>query len=155
MSGYRTLHLDDIPTLRFDDPELPAWKPVRHHLGVEAFGTNAYVGEQPGDLVIERHDELDDAGEAEHEELYLVVGGAARFTVDGETFDVPAGGLVHLSDPALVREATAIEPQTVVFAVGAPRGEAFVPSAWEEKFLRQGQNGAGDAGAPPPAEEPS
>lgn len=152
MSGYRTLHLDDIPTVRFDEPDMPAWKPVRHHLGVEAFGTNAYVGEQPGDVVIERHDERRDDGAGEHEELYLVVGGAARFIVDGEAFDVPAGGLVHLSDPALVREATAIEPQTVVFAVGAPRGEAFVPSAWEAEFLNKGQDGAGGAGAPPAAE---
>lgn len=151
MSGYRTLHLDDIPTLRFDDPEIPAWKPVRRHLGVEAFGTNAFVGEAPGDLVIERHDELGPEGAGGHEELYLVVGGAARFTVDGETFDVPAGGIVHLADPALVREATAIEPQTVVFAVGAPPGEAFVPSEWEEEFFQKGQNGAGDASAPPAA----
>ena len=91
MAGYRTLHLDDIPTVRFaDDAALPNWKPVRHTLGIEAFGTNAYVGEQPGDVVIERHDELPDAGEQPHQELYLVLGGSARFTVDGETFEVPS-----------------------------------------------------------------
>ncbi len=140
MAGYRTLHLDDIPTVRFDqDPGLPDWKPVRRHLGVEAFGTNAYVGEEPGDVVIERHDELPEDGEPAHEELYLVLGGSARFTVDGETFDVPRGGIVFLSDPALVREAVAVEAQTVVFAVGAPTGAPFTPSDWEAEFLERGR----------------
>ena len=140
MAGYRTLHLDEIPTVRFgDDATLPDWKPVRHHLGVEAFGTNAYVGERPGDIVIERHDELSGDGEVAHQEMYLVVGGCARFTVDGETFDVPRGGIVFLSNPALVREAVAAEPQTVVFAVGAPPGQQFTPSAWEGRFLAAGK----------------
>ncbi len=64
--------------------------------------------------------------------------GAARFTVDGETFDVPKGGLVFLEDPALQRQAVALEAGTVVFAVGGPPGEAFVPSAWEDDFIRRG-----------------
>ena len=47
-SGYRTLHLDDIPTVRFDDDaDIPAWKPVRRELGISAFGTNAYVADAP------------------------------------------------------------------------------------------------------------
>ena len=54
--------------------------------------------------------------------------GAARFTVDGDDFDVPKGGIVFLEDPALQRQAVALEAGTVVFAVGAPPGEAFVPS---------------------------
>jgi hypothetical protein len=139
MSGYRTLRLEDVPTVRFpQDDALPDWKPVRHHLGVEAFGTNAFVAARAGDVVIERHDELPDApGAGGHEELYLVVGGAARFSVGEDVFDVPTGGMVHLEDPALVREAVALEPDTVVFAVGAARGEAFVPSAWEDEALRR------------------
>ena len=140
MTGYRTLHLDDIPTVRFDEgSNLPNWKPVRRTLGVEAFGTNAYVGEQPGDIVIERHDELPDGDELAHEELYLVVGGRARFTVGDESFEVPSGGIVFLSDPALVREAVALEPATVVFAVGAPVGAPFTPSEWEARFFAEGR----------------
>ena len=140
MTGYRTLHLDDIPTVRFDDEStIPSWKPVRRQLGIEAFGTNAYVGE-PGDTVIEPHDELpSDDESAGHEELYLVVGGCARFTVDGETFDVSSGGIVFLKDPALRREATAVEPSTVVFAVGAPPHAPFTPSEWEERFFARGR----------------
>ncbi len=138
-AGYRTLHLDDIATIRFpDDAKTPDWKPVRRELGVQAFGTNAYVAPNAGDLVIEPHDELPRAGEQSHQEIYLVLDGAARFTVDGESFDVPKGGIVFLEDPALHRQAVALEDQTVVFAVGGPAGEAFVPSAWEDEFYGKG-----------------
>lgn len=144
-SGYRTLHLDDIPTVRFDERDIPAWKPVRRELGISAFGTNAYVAENAGDVVVEPHDELDDAGEGDrgHQEIYLVLGGSARFTVDGEEFDVVKGGLVFLEDPALQRKAVALEPGTIVFAVGAAPGEVFVPSDWEDDFLRRGKRDAG------------
>ncbi len=145
-SGYRTMHLDEIPTVRFADGEdIPAWKPVRRELGVSAFGTNAYVADAAGDLVVEPHDELAPAGEADrgHQEIYLVLDGSARFTVDGEAFDVVKGGLVFLEDPALQRQAVALEAGTVVFAVGAPLGEVFVPSGWEDDFLRRGKRDAG------------
>jgi hypothetical protein len=139
-TGYRTLHLDDIATVRFPDAGVPSWKPVRRELGVRAFGTNAYVADAPGDVVVERHDELPDGqGDAGgHQEIYLVLDGAARFTVDGERFDVPKGGLVFVERPELEREAIALEPGTVVFAVGAPVGEPFTPSAWEDEFLDRG-----------------
>ena len=70
--GYRTAHLDEIPPVQEHGLEVDAaWKPVRHHLGISAFGTNAYVAAQPGDLVIEEHDAGD--GNA-HQELYVVLG---------------------------------------------------------------------------------
>jgi hypothetical protein len=144
-SGYRTLHLDDIRTVRFDEGDIPAWKPVRRDLGISAFGTNAYVAENAGDIVVEPHDELHDAGEGDRgqQEIYLVLDGSARFTVDGEEFDVVKGGLVFLENPALQRKAVALEPGTIVFAVGAAPGEVFVPSAWEDDFLRRGKRDAG------------
>jgi hypothetical protein len=137
--GYRVTHLDEIGTIRFPEEPFPAWKPLRRELGITAFGTNAYVGEQAGDLLIERHDELagdDDPGGSE--EIYVVVRGAARFTVDGTPTDVPHGGVVAVLDPALVREATALEAGTLVLAVGGRPGVAFKPSAWEERFLARG-----------------
>ena len=137
--GYRTLHLDDIRTIRFpEDAQTPDWKPVRRELGVQAFGTNAYVARNAGDIVIEPHDELPRDGEQSHQEIYLVLDGAARFTVDGESFDVPKGGIVFLEDPALHRRAVALEDGTVVFAVGAAVGAAYVPSAWEDEFYGKG-----------------
>lgn len=144
-SGYRTVHLDEIATVRVDEPDVPGWKPVRRELGITAFGTNAYVADAAGDVVVEPHDEAPKPGDSStgHQEIYLVLDGAARFTVDGDEFDVAKGGIVFLEDPALRREAVALEPGTVVFAVGAPPGEVFVPSAWEDEFLRQGTPDAG------------
>jgi len=137
--GYRVTQLDEIETVRFPEEPVPDWKPLRRELGITAFGTNAYVAEKAGDLVIERHDELaedDDPGGAE--EIYVVVRGAARFTIDGTSVDVPHGGVVALRDPALVREAIALEAGTLILAVGARPGVAFTPSAWEENFLSRG-----------------
>lgn len=140
-AGYRTLHLDDIETVRVPDPDVPGWKPVRRELGIQAFGTNAYVASEVGELVVEPHDELPRDGDpAGHQEIYLVLDGAARFTVDGETFDVRKGGIVFLEDPALRRQAVALEAGTVVFAVGGPAGEVFVPSPWEDEFYEQGRS---------------
>lgn len=117
-----------------DVPEVPSdvegleWHPVRHHLGVRAFGTNGYVGRKAGDLVIEDHDE------DEHEELYVVLTGAARFVVDGETIDAPQGTLVLVTPPSR-RVAHATEDATTIVVVGGAPGKAFEVSAWEERWI--------------------
>jgi hypothetical protein len=135
-AGYVTAHLDDVPTLAFGTDAEPDWKPLRHHLGIGAFGVNAWVAPAAGDPAVERHDEVPTEGGATgHEELYVVVRGAARFTVDGEEFDAPAGTLVFVSDPALTREAVATPGDTVVLTIGAARGVAFAPSDWEGRWL--------------------
>jgi tetratricopeptide (TPR) repeat protein len=104
--------------------------PVRIPLGIRAFGVNAYGNESAGGRVIEEHDELGD-GAGRHEELYVVVRGRARFTLDGEDVDAPAGTLVFVRDPAVRRGAVADEPATTVLVVGATPGQAFEPSPWE------------------------
>ena len=91
-----------------------------------------------GDPAIERHDEQPEDGDAPgHEELYVVLSGAARFTVGDEEFDARPGTLVFISDPALVREAVATAPGTTTLAIGAARGVAFEPSDWEGAWLRK------------------
>ena len=69
---------------------------------------------------------------ADHEELYFVARGAARFTIDGDGFDAPAGTYVFIPDPASHRHATALEQGTTVLSFGGP--PSFTPSAWEWKF---------------------
>jgi hypothetical protein len=147
MTALVATHLDAVPTLPPTSPGEPEWKPLRHHLGIGAFGVNAWAAIAPGDVVIERHDEAPEIpGAHGHEELYVVVRGQARFTVGERTIDAPRGALVFVGDPEATREAVAIAPDTVVLAVGAARGEAFSPSAWEARSLReQGVLGA-DAG---------
>lgn len=131
--GWSSAALDELVTL--DEADLPAWKPVRHSLGLEAFGVNAWVGHSPGDAVIERHDETgEDGGQ---EELYFVAAGRAAFTIAGERVDAPAGTFVAVRDPAVVRAAVAEAPDTVVLAVGGVRGAAFEPSGWELKRVAQ------------------
>jgi tetratricopeptide (TPR) repeat protein len=104
--------------------------PVRLPLGIRAFGVNAYGSQAAGGTVIEDHDELG-PGAGRHEELYVVLSGRARFTLDGEEADAPAGTLVFVRDPAVRRGAVAEEPGTTVLVVGGTPGEAFEPSPWE------------------------
>jgi tetratricopeptide (TPR) repeat protein len=112
---------------------------VRRTLGISAFGTNAYSGDA-GEHVVEPHDESG----LGHEELYVVVSGAATFVVDGETIDAPAGTLVFHPDPASRREATATEDGTFVMAFGGLPGAAGPVSAWEWVFAAAPHLQAGD-----------
>ena len=134
--GFRITRIDDIRTVEDHDLNLDAdWKPVRHQLGVDVFGINAYVAAEPGQIVIEKHHELDDSGAAGHHELYFVHAGSAEFTIGGESFEAPAGTLVYLDDPALVRKAVARTAGTTILAIGGQPGTPFEPSEWEVRRL--------------------
>jgi quercetin dioxygenase-like cupin family protein len=102
------------------------WSPIRRELGVQAFGVNAWHGDDGAQLVGE-HSETSSG----HEELYVVVEGAARFTVDGEERDVPAGTAVFVADPESKRAAVATQDGTTIISVGGKAGEAYEPRAWE------------------------
>lgn len=121
MSTWRTARLDEI------EPR-ERWIPIRRHLGVTAFGVNAWMGSKAGDWIIPEHTE-EPTG---HEELYLVLEGHARFTVDGEDIDAPAGTLVFVSDPEKKRAASATEPGTLVLSVGSKPGEPYSVQQWEQ-----------------------
>jgi mannose-6-phosphate isomerase-like protein (cupin superfamily) len=117
------VHIDDLERL---DLEHVTYRPVRRRLGLSGFGANAYSGDEPGDPVIEDHDET----RTRHEELYIVLTGRAAFTVGGEDFDAPAGTLVRV-EPDERRVATAAEPGTVVLAISGTEGAAGPVSAFE------------------------
>src|SRR4029453_6130613 len=78
MSGYEVAHLDEIEEL--NDGRAP-YRPVRHHLGITAFGINSWTAADAGDRLINEHDESD-FGE---EELYFVQRGHAAFELSGES----------------------------------------------------------------------
>ena len=126
MKSFRAVRLSEIPS-RSNDLVEAEWKPVRCELGVTAFGVNAYVARAADELVIEDHSEGSDG----HEEFYVVTAGRATFTIAGEVVDAPAGTLVAVTDPSIVRGAVAREPGTAVLAVGAPRGAPYVLRDWE------------------------
>jgi mannose-6-phosphate isomerase-like protein (cupin superfamily) len=123
----RVVHLDEIEAI--PGPGTQTWHPVRAHLGLRAFGTNAYTAQNVGDDVVEPHDEDPDLA---HEELYFVARGRARFILDGESFDAPAGTYVFVPDTATHRHAVAEEVGTTVLSFGGP--PTFEPSAWEWMF---------------------
>lgn len=129
MASYQVAHIDDIEPVDPNPYIEGAWRRIRHHFGIEAFGTNAYTANEAGQIVIEDHDEKTATGG--HQELYFVHSGRARFELDGETFEAPAGTLVFIGDPAVRRVARAEEPGTTVLAFGAEPGVPFQVSEWE------------------------
>ena len=123
----KVVHLDDVEAI--PGPGTLTWRPVRATLGLRAFGTNAYTAGAPGEDVVEPHSEDPTLA---HEELYFVARGRARFTIDGERFDAPAGTYVFVPDPGTHRHAIAEEAGTTVLSFGGP--PLFEPSAWEWGF---------------------
>jgi mannose-6-phosphate isomerase-like protein (cupin superfamily) len=129
---FRTIRIDELDPIEVAGLR---WHPLRHALGVRAFGVNAYSG-GAGDDVIEEHTESDENGHG-HQELYVVLTGRAQFRIDGETVDAPAGTLVFLPEPSARRHAVAQEDGTTVLALGGEPGAPYEVSAWEWRFRAQ------------------
>jgi hypothetical protein len=128
--SYAVAQLDEIGEM--DDGRAP-FRPVRHHFGIAAFGVNAWTG-QAGDRIINEHDETDaDVGDGQ-EELYFVHSGRARFELDGESVDAPAGTFVF-ARPGVKRTAFAAESPTTIVTVGGTAGKAYEVFGWEVWFL--------------------
>jgi mannose-6-phosphate isomerase-like protein (cupin superfamily) len=142
---FRTTTFADIAEIPVVDGSI-RWKPVRRTLGITAFGTNAYVADA-GQEVVEPHDEQLPDSAGGHEELYVVVAGHARFTIDGDDVDAPVGTLVFLPEPAAHRQAVALEDGTTVMAIGAEPGVPYRVSAWEHNFAAEADAARGDFGA--------
>ena len=58
MAGYAVARLEEIDELT--DGREP-YRPVRHHLGITAFGATAWTGRDVGDRIINEHDEADES----------------------------------------------------------------------------------------------
>jgi hypothetical protein len=124
MAGYSVAHLDDIE--EFTDAGCH-YRPIRHHLGITAFGVNAWTAHAAGDPVINPHDDGDPTAD---EELYLVLRGHAVFEVDGERVDAPVGTLVF-APPHTKRTAFATVDGTTIIAIEGSPGKAFDARGWE------------------------
>jgi quercetin dioxygenase-like cupin family protein len=121
------VHVDELDRIELDDGFV--WRPVRRRFGIQAFGVNAYSPGATG-RVVEEHTESD----LGHQEIYLVLRGRARFTVDGNEHELGAGELVFVRDPSLRRGAVAVTDDTIVLALGGKPGAAHEPSPWETMF---------------------
>ncbi len=111
------------------------FRPVRRTLGITAFGINGYTADA-GERVIEDHDETG-AGAGVHEELYLVVAGAATFQLDGRDVEASAGTLVFVPDPKSRRGAIAAVDGTTVVVVGGRPGAGLPTSPYEHWFAAE------------------
>jgi quercetin dioxygenase-like cupin family protein len=131
MAGFWVRRLDELPLVPTDDPHDFDWYPVQHHLGLGAFGVNAFGGDV-GTVLVAEHDER----KSDQEELYVVVEGTVRFTLDGQELDAPSVAFVAVPDPAVTRMAVAREEATLMLAVGAPRGSGFA-TTWNERNFGQ------------------
>lgn len=120
-------HVDELERIELDDGF--EWRPVRRRFDIRAFGVNAYAPGSTG-RVVEEHSE----SALGHEEIYLVLRGRARFTIDGDEHELGPGELVFVRDPSLRRGAEALADDTVVLALGGKPGAAHEPSAWETMF---------------------
>jgi hypothetical protein len=124
MSDYAVAHLDEIEEM--NDGRCPS-RPVRHHLGITAFGVNAWTAREAGDRIINEHDESEPDS---NEELYLVLSGRATFELDGDRVVAPVGTFVF-ARPGVKRTAIAEEAGTTIIAVGGTPGAAYEPDGWE------------------------
>jgi cupin domain len=113
MAGYAVAHLDEIE--EFADAGCH-YRPIRHHLGVTAFGVTAWTARAAGDLVINEHDEDDPTAD---QELFLVLRGRAVCELDGDRVDASAGTFVF-APPRTKRTASATEEGTTIIALEDP-----------------------------------
>ena len=121
-------HVDELG--RIELPDGFVWRPVRRHFDIRAFGDNAYSPREAGARVVEEHTEA----QLEHEELYLVLRGRARFTLDGAEHELGPGEVVFIRDPRVRRGAVGLTDDTIVLALGGKPGEPYEVSAWEAMF---------------------
>ena len=127
--------LADIPTAVVSHTDAH-WQPIRNYFGITAFGINGYTAQLAGDRLIGEHDHADPSDE-QHQELYFVHAGRARFEVDGAVIDAPAGTFVSASDVATRRSAVAQEDNTVVLVIGAEAGAPFEITPAEREELTE------------------
>ena len=121
-------HVDELDAIEMPDGFV--WRPVRRRFDIRAFGVNAYTAREAGGQIVEEHRETQN----EHEEIYLVLRGRARFTLAGDEHELGPGQLVFVRDPALRRGAVALDIDTVVLALGGKPGRPHEVSAWEAMF---------------------
>jgi tetratricopeptide (TPR) repeat protein len=130
-------HIDELERIELSDGF--DWRPIRRHFDIRAFGVNAYTPGASGQIV-EEHTE----SQLEHEEIYLVVRGRVKFTIDGNDHELEQGQLVFVRDTSLKRAGVALTDDAAVLAIGGKPGEAHEISAWEYTFFASPAVRAGD-----------
>lgn len=124
MASYAVAHLDEIE--EHEDVGCH-YRPIRHHLGITAFGVTAWTAHAAGDPLVNEHDEDDPTVD---QELFLVLRGHAVFEIDGNQVDAPAGTLVF-APPRTRRKASAKQDGTTIILLEGTPGKAYEARGWE------------------------
>jgi quercetin dioxygenase-like cupin family protein len=124
---YAVRRLDEVPTVPGSGVR---WHPLQHHFRLSAFGANVFVADEAGDELIAEHDETASG----QEELYIVLRGTVRFSLDSEEHTVEAVGVVAVTDPSVRRSAAAVEPGAALLALGAEACAEF-HSTWRSTWF--------------------
>ena len=114
MARWTAREIAAIPTVSDGDPEDPAWYPLQHALGIDAFGANLFIATHDDQTLVEDHDER----ESGQQELYVVLDGEAAFQLDGEQTDLGQGSALAVTDPSVRRSATALKRGTALLVIG-------------------------------------
>jgi mannose-6-phosphate isomerase-like protein (cupin superfamily) len=104
--GYQRTSLDELAPGVF--------RKLRQELRITAFGANAIVLPPGTEWFNHFHDRQD--------ELYFVHAGRAGFEVDGDAFELDAGGAVHVESTTPRRFWNAGEEDLVLLALGGKDG---------------------------------
>lgn len=112
-----------------EEPQDRTYVQIRRELDIGSFGVNAVRADAGKELVSERT--ATGYGADAHEELFVVVGGSAKFAVDGRDIEAPAGTAIFVRDVEAKRKAVANEDGTTILIVGGRRGEAWRPTPGE------------------------
>jgi mannose-6-phosphate isomerase-like protein (cupin superfamily) len=103
------------------DPEYGSgWHSVGKHFGIQGFGANISEADAGREIIVP-HTETDYGAQ---EELYIVVRGRARFTIDGEDVELGELDMLHVTHE-VTREATALDTPTLIVCVGGTPGAAY------------------------------
>jgi mannose-6-phosphate isomerase-like protein (cupin superfamily) len=104
--GHRVTTIDELGDGLF--------RKIRRALGVKAFGVNALVLPPGTEWFLHYHDEQD--------ELYFVHSGLACFEIDGEIFELAAGGTCYVESTTPRRFWNAGDDELVLLVVGGKDG---------------------------------
>ena len=128
MPRFAVHRLDEIPTVPDADVD---WHPLQHYFGLTTFGANLFIARDAGDELVAEHDE----SRSGQQELYLVLRGSVRFTLDGEAHDAEAISVAAVPEPFVRRAAEALEPGSTILAIGSPPGS--YRSTWRSTWFER------------------
>ncbi len=120
--GWKMADVHDVPPM--EDSFTKGWHSIRWYFGIKGFGVNA-ITRQKGEWLTKDHDEVS----TDHQELFIILEGKAKFTLDGEKVMAPAGTIIF-AEPKVKRAADALQTPTTMLIIGAPTNKKYTPQSW-------------------------